>query len=419
MNSLEAIVRNPNFRKSLPLFLSISFVSALVLNYKKNSLGDADYYVRNGGEIISRINPYESGFRSGPLGAIFLNLSFNNIPVGLAEPLILASGLVGSFVLISIIFPKYQVTCFLLLPISILFASNRELLVNHQINGIIWILISAYVILIKRTSKFFFLIGTFSAAVALDLKPHISIPIFLVLFLIEKNFTAVAGTAFWILLAHMLCDLWLGSITEITWLRNLADISKDNPWADIANIWPLLSYLPVAEQLVKNISILIYLFGLITLAGTALITSNKKLILMAFGTPVIGLYCHLYDLGPLILLTLVLHTSSKNPMLLYLYLNLAVVFKSFNSMEGVILLIIANLLFFLVRNYSNKKGILHEILGLVLGLATYLGYQITMNFFAIPENDFKSFTICLVALLSLSLLYIESLPKRAETNAPY
>jgi len=374
-----------------------------MLRYRKGSLGDANYYISNGEQILSRVNPYESGFRSGPLGAVALNVLLGKIPVNLAEVMILVSGLLGCAIFAFALFPNYRSLVLMLVPVSIIFSSNRELLVNHQINGMVVIFIAGFWFLRGTSSKIGFLTGTFCAAVALDLKPHIALPILVVLFFAEKNLKGGVTTLFWVALSHSLCNFWLGTVTEVKWLQNLSDISKDDPWADVANIWPLLGHLPVDHEILKLLATLSYLVVIAILGYLAFQKSNAFLVMVALSTPVIGIYSHLYDLGALFFLSLLISGSSRKSPLFYLFLNLAIVFKSFNSFEGVFLLVLANIYIFLVFKSSENHSSKSNLRGMGLGLLFYFCFQFGVSKLSLAENDIKSLTICVVTLLAICL----------------
>jgi hypothetical protein len=253
------------------------------------------------------------------------------------------------------------------------------------------------------TSKIGFLAGTFCAAVALDLKPHITAPILVVLFFAEKNLKGGVATLSWVLLSHLLCDFWLGTVTEVKWLQNLSDISKDNPWSEVANIWPLLGHLPVAHEILKLLAIFSYLVVLVILGYLALKNSNVFLVLVALSTPVIGIYSHLYDLGALFFLALLISAPEKKSPVFYLFLNFVIIFKSFNSLEGIVLLVFANVYLLLALRDSDKQSRERNLRGMGLGLLFYFCYQFGISMLSITENDIKSLTICIVTLLAISL----------------
>jgi len=381
----------------------VLMASALMLRYRKGSLGDASYYISNGEQILSRVNPYESGFRSGPLGAVALNVLLGRIPINLAEIMILVSGLLGCAIFAFALFPNQRSLVLMFVPVSIIFSSNRELLVNHQINGIILILIAGFWFLRGTSSKIGFLAATLCAAVAVDLKPHIALPILVVLFFAEKNLKGGVATLFWVVLAHLLCNFWLRTVTEVKWLQNLSDISKDDPWADVANIWPLLGHLPVADEILKLLATLSYLAVTAILGYFAFQRSKAILVLVALSTPVIGIYSHLYDLGALFFLSLLISGPSRKSPLFYLFFNFVIVFKSFNSFEGFFLLTVANIYIFLLFKSSENESSKSNLRSLGLGLLLYFCYQFGVSNLSLAENDIKSLTICVVTLLAICL----------------
>ena len=117
------------------------------------------------------------------------------------------------------------------------------------------------------------------------------------------------------------------------------------------------------------------------------------------------------------MLTLVLCVAKERPLLLYLFLNFAVVFKSFHSIEGLVLLVIANLLFFCYRLFLYNKPIKREIRGLFLGLFVYLTYQISASRSSLTDNDFKSLTICVIVFNSLLLTQFKTSRLGHESRA--
>ncbi len=94
----------------------------------------------------------------------------------------------------------------------------------------------------------------------------------------------------------------------------------------------------------------------------------------------------------------------KSP-LFYLFFNFAIVFSSFDSPQGMILLVLANSYLFLILKYSRDQDKIGGLRSMSLGLLFYFCYQFVVRELFVDENVTKSLTICVMALLVLRLVH--------------
>ena len=130
-------------------------------------------------------------------------------------------------------------------------APFREIVVDGQITGILYLLIFSAFLLLKRKRtasryKTNVFIAALLSAVAVDLKPHICLPIILFIGLAQQRYRYLIAVLAVLISAHLLIDIWFRSFTELQWLQNLLGVqgSKNySKWPEQYNIWPIFDHL--------------------------------------------------------------------------------------------------------------------------------------------------------------------------------
>jgi hypothetical protein len=374
----------------------------LVTSHTNGSLGDAGYYISNGERLFEGENAYEDGFRSGPLGAIYLYVLSLIFAQPLLELILQFCNIAGPILFVTLLFSdKRQAIKYW--PILIMFSAFRELLVNHQINGFILVLLSMFLISRKSEKLHVNLVGNFAAVLALDLKPHLVIPIILSLTLLKRDWINLLRIVAITTMLHISINIHLKTITEIQWVQNLREISNapgNSDWADIFNVWPLIDEVIDAPEVLKVIALSTFFVLCLALPTISKKTSANTGTYIALATPLIGVYAHFYDLVPFLLISFLYLEKYSDQAYFWFFVNCALIFRGVDSLNEVIFLTVANsfLLGLSIRDrYLKKARILKSI---ICGSALYLVFhELTENLIT-DENILRSFLISFIGFVT-------------------
>ena len=374
----------------------------LVISHINGSLGDASYYISNGERLFEGENAYEDGFRSGPLGAIYLYILSLMFAQPLLELILQFCNIIGPILFVTLLFGnKRQAIKYW--PILIMFSAFRELLVNHQINGFILVLLSVFLISRKSEKLQVNLAGNFAAVLALDLKPHLVIPIILSLTLLKRDWINLLMIVAITTMLHISINIHLKTITETQWVQNLREISNapgNSDWADIFNVWPLIDQIINAPGVLKVIALSTFLVLCLALPTISKKTSVNTGTYIALATPLIGVYGHFYDLVPFLLISFLYLEKYSDQAYIWFFVNCALIFRGVDSLNEAIFLTVANsfLLGLSIRDrYLKKARILKSS---VYGITLYLVFhELTENLIT-DENIMRSFLISFIGFVT-------------------
>ena len=380
------------------ILATVLISSLIVFEYRDGTLGDANYYISNGDRLLDGENVYADGFRSGPLGAIYLYIVSVLFAPTILEVLLQLCNIIGPILFVTLLFDDKR-SAIKYWPILITFSAFRELLVNHQINGLILILLSVFLIT-RRSEKFLInLVGNFAAAFALDLKPHLVIPILLSLTMFKKDWMNLLKIAFITTFLHITVNLHLGTVTEIQWIENLRQISsasQNSDWADIFNIWPLIDQLINSPEVMKVIALSTFLALCLTLPTISRRYSVNIGVYIALATPLIGVYAHYYDLVPFLLLSFLYLEKHSNQTFIWFFVNCAVIFRGVDAFNELILLIVVNAYFVALKIRENPSSGLKTIRAGIIGFALYFLFYQCIEILIRDENLLRSFLISFI-----------------------
>lgn len=391
------------------LLVSIAIgLSCIIIfgKFQTFSLGDGSYYTTNGQKILSGVNVYEQGFRSGSFGAVFLYLVSKILTNSITEIFFQLSNVMGPLLLVSVI-TKQRYKVFKFWPLLVLIAPSRELLVNHQINGFLYLLITIWLVLINSKFKYANLVSIPFATIALDLKPHLIIPILLTQAISKKRYFNLLHILFFELIMHLIIDLRLKTLSEIYWIKNLTSLSSTHEygeWYENYNVWPLIDKILLPTSVTKILAVAS--FGLL-LFMLPIISRKKGVpfsVAVAFASPIVGLYCHLYDLAPFVVLAIFATYSNPVNVYFWAFLNMSIIFHGPQGIGSWVILLVINLTSIVILKKSNYYAIKDILSSSLIGFGLY--FILTRTVMALIQTELLLRSSLIGALVLLGVISI-------------
>ena len=358
------------------LLLAISLsVFYICLYYNDGgNLHDAGVYFESGLAVLHGHNPYEIS-RWGSFGPVPFSLIMLLVPDFFKAIVIRCLSLVGLFLFLNNTFTRSSFQKKLLIFLVLIWTSPvRELMVTNQMTGIaIGVLSLGIRFLGERLGNRGKLIsGTLLVAVALDLKPHICIFLFLAWVIYTKslrNFIFVSSTLF---LAHGLIDLSQMRVLEYDWYKILSGVTSSatkNTLGDSLSFWPLLNHWwphPQNIYIISGVTTLVLSVLCIYFART---DEWEKTLFLALFIPTTLNYFHFYDLVPLCVLYVSILFRIQNLYLTSFTLPILLIPKEYLVFRNQILVLAVLSLFIFHKKMSQTKtATIAQILLIIFGL---------------------------------------------------
>ena len=335
------------------VYLSGIIVSlAYLLYYYRNvGLHDGYVYIKAGQDIINGNNPYTTGdTRSGTASAVLI-FFINSLVPGFAQASVFQSlNLLGVAWFGWVVGGKIaSENGYLLLILATIWISPvREMLAINQVNGLVLGLLGTALHLeTKRKNTNYqlsVLMTGFCLAMAVDIKPHLLLVFVIAWSVLLRRISLIFLTFGQLALAHLLVDLYVGEITEITWfsrLRDIEDSAGTSKLGDSVTIWPILEKsFPTLASWVPTVSLSLFL----VMSGISIYFALRKkyllTLLTGFSAPAFYIYFHFYDLIPVAVLFLVLIINAENKWFDLSIFGLLVIPKEFTSIRNLTLVLV-------------------------------------------------------------------------------
>jgi hypothetical protein len=404
------------------VILAVSIISIFKID-KVGSGGDFQYYIRNGKLIADGINPYLGEFRSGTFGPVALYFLSKTTPSNFLQSLFFVLNLLGIF---SILFYfKSKLTRNALL-ISFIFAlwsaPYREIVIDGQITSLLYLLIFSSLLLLRRkiqTSGRFIHVATagFLSAIAIDLKPHICLPIIFFVGLAQRKIGYLSSVLIILVTFHALIDVKLGRVTEVEWLRNLIGVqsSKDySNWPEQYNIWPVLDYLIPGYITWKIISIICMVVIFAVLVFLSLYKKELSIWFITASLSMVIPYSQLYSLTLLVVITMVHIVSKKLNYAAFLFVSFVLIPRYWTEPKNMIFVLLFLIIFSAFDVINKRNSFLRILKSIAVG--TLLNVVIhAWNDNLNMSEDLKRSLICIEVTL-LSMMYLLSAKKSFQST---
>ena len=383
MNSimfLQIIKKNKANIIFIGIILSITY---LLYYYRNVGIHDVGAYLHSGEVLIDRKNPYELGLSKwGTVGPIILYLFSKIIPNSLSGTIFQLINLFGVFLFFRIFSnSKKSINTQLIFLLVLWISPVREMLAVNQITGIILGCLSLgqyFILASKDNNKFVykFLISPMCFAIAIDLKPHITIYIFIILIIATRNFKLLFNTALIFVFMHLIIDFYVGIFLERDWVHAVLKVgssASDNKLRDSVSFWPLLNHyinFPKAFYLVSFILIIALLLYAIYL-GYKMKTDAALYIGLII--PSLSIYYHYYDSIPLCILALNWAITERKYIYSALLLSFFLIPKEYLSLRNTFLVLLFEIVLMIIFTNMGYIADIFLVRNLIYGIGfTYL-----------------------------------------------
>lgn len=334
----------PNFIKRVLIALII--VSALYLVIFYNDAGkmrDAGVYFDSGLAVFKGENPYECCSRWGSFGPVPFSALMSIIPLAIRAAAVRILSLVGIYIFFRAVFPnKKSIEPLLIFLIIIWTSPVRELLVTNQMTGIAVGLLGVG---IKLSDKLNFgnlvtfrkILAAIPFAMALDIKPHMTIVFFISWAIFAKRVDIFLSTVLVLITTHTIINLSQMRILELDWISRISrlnSLASENSLGDTVAFWPILNNYINAPDFFHFLS-LIFTFTLTAICFYLSIKQQKDAaIFLSFFVPATSIYYHFYDAVPLTVIVVILIIRMKNTFISGLVLSFFLVPLIFDSVRN-------------------------------------------------------------------------------------
>lgn len=411
--SMERVVSNARTSKTIWVFLLVASIISIYKIYSVTTGGDFQYYVKNGMSIANGVNPYATDFRSGTFGPLVLHLFSKFIPEGAINNVFFILNLLGIYS-IFIYFKSRLAPNVMLFSLTIIIwsAPYREIVIDGQITSFLYLLIFSSLILISNQSGKFgsvtnLISAAFLSSIAIDLKPHICLPIVLFIGFAQRKLNYLYSVGFILLISHASIDIWLGSFTEIEWIQNMMGVQSGtqfSEWPEQYNVWPILDNFIPAYVFWKSVSLLFALLTLILLSYLSLKKREELIWLTVASFSMVIPYSHLYSLTLLIALTLIRILNSELNSFGYLFIVFILVPRFWIAPINVAFVLGFLSMTSLFNAVEKKSSLLENSKYLAKCIALNIVIHFSNDVIVLDENVERSLVCVLIVLLAAIVL---------------
>ena len=349
------------------VFLIIFSIIYLLVYYKNVGIHDVGAYIQTGKMLIEHENPYKLyGAKWGTFGPIVLLIIYSLIPKAIAAAAFQLINLLGIFIFYRIFINKKENAVSYLVFILIVWLSPiREMLAINQITGIILGCVALGRKFlpsekIKRNSFKNLITSAFFFSIAIDLKPHTIIFVFIIIILLERSIRLIGYTTIVLFITHSIINLYSGSILELDWLKAILTVSSsasENKLGDSVSFWPIFNNYFDSSIIFYVASMLLVLVLFIVSLYFAYKRQSDMAIFFAFLTPSLSIYYHFYDLIPLCIIALNWAILNRQYFYSSFILSFILIPKEYISYRNSFLVLIFELLllFTFIRNIKQRR----------------------------------------------------------------
>jgi hypothetical protein len=400
----------------------------MVLRFNWPTGRDSAVYANGFQDLLNGENPYSEGiFRSGLFGSIPFYLVARALPQSLEAAAFLSLGICGTALFLRYFTRRNnQISSLIILVVTIGSSANREALNNIQITGVIlglMILVtySASELTKPNIKLGHLLLGSISMAIAIDLKPHLVLPLFLMLFSYRRYWLIVLSALSLWSLAHFLIDFISGKAWTLTWFRLMIDLAtrpNTQDRSDFVNIWSIFSVL-FGDSTILNLFPYLIIFSFIALCLIYKWTDINKIMFFAVFLSLLSTYSHYYDYVPLVALCINRIFNEKTNALHYGYLSFIMLSQNLGEISGLLIVMFTTLALVAVKSGINRVSSWRiEFMKLVLGLILFLAMHTVNNVligFGVQESSVSATLVLIIsAIIIIRSLYKEKLQKSVQ-----
>jgi len=394
-------------------FIAMVSIILIYRTYTIGTGGDFQYYINNGKLISDGINPYGGDFRSGTLGPLAMYVLSRIIPSNSIQNLFFILNLLGILAILMYFRSKLTSNALLLCFIfAIWSAPYREIVTNGQITSLLYLLIFFSLLLLRRQNEGYrklINLGTAAllSAIAIDLKPHICLPIIFFVGLAQRNIRYLGLVIVIIILSHALIDVQLGAITEIEWIQNLVGVQSTkeySKWPEQYNIWPILDYAIPGYFFWKSISALCIVSVVALLVYLSVHKKEQSIWFVVASLSMVIPYSQLYSLTLLVVISMVHIVSTKLDNTAYLFLLFVLIPRYWTEPKNIIFIMVFLVIFSAFNVIEEKISILKNIGFVLTGTLLNILVHVLNDSLELNEDLRRSLICVEVTIFSLILL---------------
>jgi hypothetical protein len=399
----------------------LSAVYLIILYNDAGKMRDAGVYVDSGFAVFKGENPYVCCSRWGSFGPVPFSALMAIVPLDVRAGTVRILSLAGIYCFYRVIFPNKETWEKLLVFFIILWTSPvRELLVTNQMTGVAVGLIGLGIKLSERYRvgkilTFAKLLSAIPIAMALDMKPHVTIVFFVSWVIYAKRLDVFFSTVIVMFTTHAIINFSQGRILELDWsskIRNLNSLASENNLGDTLAFWPVLNNYIKAPDFFHALSIILSLN--LTIVCFYLAKNQKKdsAIFLSFFVPATSIYYHFYDAVPLTVIVVILIVRMKNTFISALVLSFFLVPLIFESVRNQALIFAIGFLkiFWIHERVSDKP---YAVLfgGLISGFAAAVVVHILNLRLDLSEHLLQSLIVTQCLVLALVIFFFSKKEK--------
>jgi hypothetical protein len=293
----------------------------------------------------------------------------------------------------------------------ILSAPVRETLSAKQLTGLMAMAIALSVtpiLMRENLSRKQSIFAPLVLAIALDLKPHILIPLLMMMIFYKSGLKLILMSVTLLAFMHIVISVYCKKFLLFEWFNNIKDLGNSlGRDGESVSLWKILIIADISENLVVYISaifqIIILFFGLYLL--------KRKLILFAILLVLIsqslGSYVHIYDFALVSTLMLLLITKKNLSYIHLLFLMFVTVPLEYLKVFNLILIAVLSVFFCSLKAKGKNVYIL-----CLVALLTYYGMQNLNGMFNLGYKDQLSLRMFEINLLMFLIVYNSVIEKR-------
>ena len=394
-------------------------------------LHDAGVYFRSGLDVLNGDNPYPKS-RWGTFGPVPFALVISLIPGYLQAITIKLFSILSLMLVMRYLLPRMSNLQLILgLFFCTWLSAFRELIVTNQMSLISLGLFTIGAKISKANTQggsawgsktlaaFFFL-------VALELKPHLILAVFIFWVIRYRLVMVTYLTIFLAVVTHAAINFSQGEVLEVDFLNNLlglGDKASSSALGDSLSFWPILNHYIQAPSVYFVCALI--LPGSLALFGAILVQKKYWLnaLFIAFLIPSTSIYFHFYDSIPICVIAVYSLIKLKNVPLGTFTLAFLFIPKEFLSHRNQLLVIFLTLFFSIYATNIRERrkiliGFLHWISGL---LGVWIVHMVNTSLNLSPylyQSLIVTETIVLSSLVFLYATVVKKVFESQETMIP-
>ena len=358
--------RRLNLKNAYFAMISISILYLLIYYNDNGNMHDAGVYVDSGLAVFNGENPYECCSRWGSFGPVPFSAFIVVFPLAMQAAVVRLLSLAGIYMFLRTFFPtKVEKDRYLIFLVIIWCSPVRELMVTNQMTGICIGLVALGVKIHElhgryKYSKTLAIVSATLFAMALDMKPHITIIFFISWCIYRKAIKLFAYVIIALMSTHALIDFSQNKILELDWLANLRGVNTSamqNSLGDSLSFWPILNNYIAGGKIFYYFSIILVFVFLILCTNLAKKGNYETMIFCSFLAPSMFIYFHFYDVVPLTVILAILVLRVKDHILVAFSISMYLIPKEYMSIKNTILVYAFIILLTVLKSKRLEKTI--------------------------------------------------------------